>query len=182
MTIQQKPQYEREIRINYRIRVAQVRLIDPEGKQLGIVNTSEALRQAVEAGFDLVEINPKTSPPVCKIMDFGKFKYEEKKKSQEIRRAQVVIDTKEIKLRPVIDSHDLETKINQIRGFLSDGDKVKITVRFRGREMAHTHLGLELLNNIISSLGDAAVVEAQPYLDGKTMLLMFAPPKLAASH
>ena len=170
-------QRQQEIRINYRIRVPQVRLVSAEGSQIGIVQTPDALRQAKDEGLDLVEINPKANPPVCKIMDFGKYKYEEKKKTQEIRRAQVVVETKEIKLRPAIDKHDLDIKLTQIKGFLQEQNKVKITVRFKGREVMHSQLGLDLLTSIINDVANIAVVESRPLLEGKMMTLMLAPAK-----
>jgi translation initiation factor IF-3 len=175
MVIQQQPQTQREIRINHRIRIAQVRLVGSDGSQIGIVPTHEALRLAKEESLDLVEVNPRSTPPVCKIMDFGKYKYEEKKKNQEIRRNQVVIETKEIKLRPVIDRHDLDIKVVQIKQFLEDKNKVKITVRFKGREVMHSQLGMDLLTVIVQEVGTMAVVEFKPLLEGKAITMILAP-------
>jgi len=177
MAIPQQKQHE--IRVNHRIRVPQVRLVNAEGSQVGIVQTNDALRQAREENLDLVEVNPKSVPPVCKIMDFGKYKYEEKKKTQEIRKAQVVIETKEIKLRPAIGKHDLGIKLSQIKGFLEEQNKVKITVRFKGREVMHSQLGMELLNLVILELGELITVESMPVLEGKMMTLLLAPHKQA---
>src|SRR6187549_971374 len=126
-----------QIRINHRIRVPEVRVVAEDGSNLGVLSTEAALRRAQEVGLDLVEVNPKATPPVCKILDFGKFKYEEKKRQREAKRKQTVVEVKEIKLRPKTDDHDLETKVRAARRFIEAGNKVKFTVRFRGREIAH---------------------------------------------
>jgi len=144
---------------------------------LGVLDTSDALRQAREAGFDLVEVNPKAFPPVCKIMDFGKFKYEEKKRQADARKRQATVELKEIKLRPKTDDHDLEVKIRHILRFLSDGNKVKCTVRFRGREITHPEMAERQLRLIVERLSGQASVEAEPKMEGRTMTLLLAPPK-----
>lgn len=152
-----------------------------DGKQIGIMPIKEALSLAMAAGLDLVEIAPNATPPVCKIMDYGKYKYERSKKAQEAKKKQTIIQVKEIKLRPNTDTHDLEVKKKHIRQFLADGNKVKITVKFRGREMMHKHLGLELLNKITSELSDISVVESQPSLEGQNLQVLIA-PKRDKSH
>ena len=162
-------------RVNNRIRVPEVRLIGADGGLLGVVPTHEALRMAQDAGLDLVEVNAKSDPPVCKILDFGKMKYEEKKKAAEARRKQTVIDVKELKLRPKTDDHDLEVKVNHARRFLEAGDKVKFTVRFRGREITHPDRAKMQLDQILSKVEDLVVVELAPRLDGRTMILQVAP-------
>ncbi len=164
------------LRVNERIRVPRIRVIDPEGKQLGILETREALRIAQEEyNLDLIEISPTARPPVCKIMDFGKFKYQQKKKSQEARKNQNVILVKEIKLRPGTDSHDFDFKVKHLVRFLEEGNKAKVTIRFRGREMAHTDLGQSMLERIVEALGENAVIEQQPKLEGRSMTMVLAP-------
>ncbi len=162
-------------RVNHRIRVPEVRLIGADGGLLGVVATHEALRMAQEAGLDLVEVNAKSDPPVCKILDFGKMKYEEKKKAAEARRKQTVIEVKELKLRPKTDDHDLEVKVNHARRFLEAGDKVKFTVRFRGREITHPDRAKMQLDQILAKVEDLSVTELAPRLDGRTMILQVAP-------
>jgi translation initiation factor IF-3 len=157
--------------------VPQVRLVSAEGEMLGVLDTSEALRNAREAGLDLVEVNPKAFPPVCKIMDFGKFKYEEKKRQAEARKRQSTVELKEIKLRPKTDDHDIEVKLRHILRFLGEGDKVKCTVRFRGREITHPEMAERQLRLIVQRLGGQASVEAEPKMEGRTMTLLLAPPK-----
>jgi translation initiation factor IF-3 len=144
---------------------------------LGVLDTSEAQRLARESNLDLVEVNPKAFPPVCKIMDFGKFKYEEKKRQAEARKRQATVELKEIKLRPKTDDHDLDVKIKHILRFLADGDKVKCTVRFRGREITHPEMAERQLRHIMERLGSGATVEAEPKMEGRTMTLLLAPPK-----
>jgi len=144
---------------------------------LGVLDTSDALKIARESALDLVEVNPKAFPPVCKIMDFGKFKYEEKKRQAEARKRQSTVELKEIKLRPKTDDHDLEVKIRHILRFLSEGDKVKCTVRFRGREITHPEMAERQLRLIIERLGTGAQVEAEPKMEGRTMTLLLAPPR-----
>ena len=150
-------------------------MVSAEGEMLGVMDTSEAQRRAREGGLDLVEVNPKAFPPVCKIMDFGKFKYEEKKRAAEARKRQSTVELKEIKLRPNIDKHDYEVKGRSIRRFFEEGDKVKITMRFRGREMAHQHLGMELLAKVKQEFSDIAKVESEPRLEGRQMVMVLSP-------
>ena len=158
-----------------------MRVIGADGEMLGVLDTSDALRLARERELDLVEVNPKAQPPVCKIMDFGKFKYEEKKKQNEARKRQSVIDLKEIKLRPKTDDHDLDFKVRHIRRFLEEGDKVKVTCRFRGREITHPETAQRQLDHIIAETRDVALVEASSRLEGRTMTLILAPaPSKAA--
>ncbi len=164
-----------QVRVNHRIRVPEVRVIAADGAQLGILSSQEAIRMALEQSLDLVEVNPKAEPPVCKIMDFGKFKYEEKKKANEAKKKQNVVEIKEVKVRPKTDEHDLETKINHIRRFLEEGNKAKITVRFRGREITHPEKGREVIDEILKALEGMIIVEGNPMMEGKQMTLMIAP-------
>ncbi len=140
-----------------------------------MVPTSEALRRAEEAGLDLVEIVPNAKPPVCKILNYGKYKFELEKKAKEAKKKQQVVKLKEIRLQPKIDKHDYEFKLNHIKNFLSNGDKVKITIRFKGRQMAHMHLGEEVLNQYVNDLKDLCVIEKAPSIEGKTMSMIVAP-------
>ena len=162
-------------RINERIRVAEIRLIGPDGENVGVVSPSVGLQMAQESGLDLVEISPNASPPVCKVMDLGKFKYEQQKRDAEARKKQKVIDVKEVKFRPGTDTHDYDVKMRNVLKFLESGDKVKVTLRFRGREMAHQELGLELLHRIRDEVGEAGKVESMPKLEGRQMVMMIAP-------
>ncbi len=162
-------------RINEAIRAREVRLIDENGQNLGIVSRTEALERASAAGLDLVEVSPDANPPVCKILDFGKFKYQEQKKAAEARKHQKTVEVKEIKMRPSIDDHDYDVKMRSIKRFFDEGDKVKITLRFRGREMAHQHIGYDLLQRVKADLGDLAKVEAEPRLEGRQMVMVLAP-------
>jgi translation initiation factor IF-3 len=162
-------------RVNEEIRVPQVRLIDQDGEMIGVVSAREALLRAYEVGMDLLEISPNAVPPVCKITDFGKFKYEQQKKANEARKKQKVVELKEIKVRPNIDDHDYETKMKQMKGFIADGDKVKVTLRFRGREMAHQDLGIKVLERIRTELGDTIKVEQMPRLENRQMIMVLAP-------
>lgn len=163
-------------RINREIRgVPQVQLIDDEGKNLGVIPFFDALTMAEEAGLDLVEIAPQSQPPVCKILDFGRFKYQSQKKAAEARKNQKVVEIKEIKLRPNIDDHDYDVKMRQSRGFFEEGDKVKITLRFRGREMAHQELGYQLLDRVKADLGDIAKVESDARFEGRQMIMILTP-------
>jgi translation initiation factor IF-3 len=161
--------------VNEQITTPSVRLIDQDGNQVGIVNRYEAMRRADEAGLDLVEIAANASPPVCKILDYGKFKYELQKKEAEARKKQKVIQVKEIKLRPNTDVHDYEVKMRSVRGFLGDGDKVKVTLRFRGREMAHPEIAMKLMDRVQNDLKDLAKVEQSPKLEGRQMVMVIAP-------
>ncbi|MDP1877087.1 MAG: translation initiation factor IF-3 [Actinomycetota bacterium] len=164
-----------EPRINDRIRVPEVRLVGPNGEQVGIVRIEDALRLAVEADLDLVEVAPMAKPPVCKLMDFGKFKYEAAQKERESRRNQVHTVIKEMKLRPKIDQHDYETKKGHVERFLKAGDKVKITIMFRGREQSRPELGLRLLAKLADDVAELGFVEATPKQDGRNMLMVIAP-------
>ncbi|WP_081630880.1 translation initiation factor IF-3 [Aureimonas ureilytica] len=162
-------------RSNREIRVPQIQLIDADGQNRGVINTAEAMALAEEAGLDLVEIVPTASPPVCKILDLGKLKYEGQKKAAEARRRQKVIEVKEIKMRPNIDDHDYETKMKAVRRFFEEGDKVKVTLRFRGREMAHQELGMKLLMRVRDETAEISKVEAEPKLEGRQMMMVLAP-------
>uniref|UniRef100_UPI0035943BF5 translation initiation factor IF-3 n=1 Tax=Pseudogemmobacter lacusdianii TaxID=3069608 RepID=UPI0035943BF5 len=159
-------------RINDRIRAPEIRLIGADGENVGVVTPARALIMAEEAGLDLVEISPNAEPPVCKIMDFGKFKYETQKKEAEARKKQKVIEIKEIKFRPGTDENDYQVKMRSVLKFLGEGDKVKITLRFRGREMAHQQLGLELLHRVAADVAEAGKVESMPKLEGRQMVMM----------
>ncbi|MEE0887516.1 MAG: translation initiation factor IF-3 [Treponema sp.] len=156
-------------RINEMIRVREVRLIDEEGNQKGIVPTLEALKLAKEKDLDLVEVSPNANPPVCKILDFGKYRFEQEKKLRESKKNQKVLKLKEIRMQPKIGPGDLDTKAKHVQEFLDEGDKVKVTIRFRGRELAHTELGYDVLNEVLKRLTSAYVMEKQPAMDGKTM-------------
>jgi translation initiation factor IF-3 len=164
-----------QIRVNHRIRVPEVRVIAADGSQLGILGTQEAMRLAQEQGLDLVEVNPKADPPVCKILDFGKYKYEEKKKAGEAKRKQTVVEIKEIKLRPKTDDHDLAFKVKAARRFLEAGHKVKFTVRFRGREITHPEKAHEQLDFVIKETEDIANLEARAAMEARTMTALVAP-------
>jgi translation initiation factor IF-3 len=152
-----------------------VRLVKEDGTMVGVVSVREALIMAEEAGLDLVEISPNASPPVCKILDFGKFKYELQKKENEARKKQKVIEVKEIKLRPGIDEHDYQVKMRSVHRFLEEGDKVKVTMRFRGREMVHQELGMKVLDRVRAELDALAKVEQMPRLEGRQMIMVMAP-------
>ena len=156
-------------RINEQIRVREVRLIDDLGEQKGIVPTIEALRMAKEKDLDLVEVSPNANPPVCKILDYGKYRFEQEKKLRESKKNQKVLKLKEIRMQPKIGPGDLDTKAKHVQEFLDEGDKVKVTIRFRGRELAHTELGYDVLNEVLKRLTSAYVVEKAPAMDGKTM-------------
>jgi translation initiation factor IF-3 len=161
--------------VNFEINVPNVRLVGVDGEMIGIVTTREALAAAEEAGFDLVEISPNADPPVCKLLDFGKFKYEQQKKKNEARKKQKIIEVKEIKLRPNIDDHDYDVKMRAATGFLDEGDKVKVTMRFRGREMMHQDLGMNVLMRVKDQLDPLAKVEQTPQLEGRQMTMVLAP-------
>ncbi len=166
-----------EYRLNERIRASKCRLIGFDGSQLGIFAMPDALRIADEQGFDLVEIAPNADPPVCKIMDFGKFKYEQSMKEKAARKNQSKIEIKEMKFRPKVDKHDYETKKKHILRFLDAGAKVKVTIMFRGREMAHPELGLNILEKLAGELAELAIIETQPKLEGRNMHMLLAPLK-----
>jgi translation initiation factor IF-3 len=162
-------------RVNNQINVAQVRLVLADGSMHGVVSAREAMNMATEAGLDLVEISPTAVPPVCKILDYGKFKYEDQKRKAEARKKQKVIEVKEIKMRPGIDIHDYEVKMRAIHRFLEEGDKVKVTLRFRGREMVHQELGVKVLDRVRTDLDAVAKVESSPRLEGRQMIMVIAP-------
>ena len=152
-------------------------MIGAEGENIGVVTPEKGMELAAEAGLDLVEISPNANPPVCKIMDFGKFKYEQQKRESEARKKQKIIEIKEIKFRPNTDTHDYDVKMRSIRKFLDEGDKVKVTLRFRGREMAHLELGRELLQRVAADLDGEAKIENMPKMEGRQMIMMIAPSK-----
>jgi translation initiation factor IF-3 len=166
-----------EPRINRQISVPTVRLVDHNGNMVGVVATNEALRMAEAAGLDLVEVSPAAAPPVCKILDYGKYKYEAQKKAHEARRKQKVIVVKEIKLRPTIDKHDLEIKLRHIQEFLQDGDKVRISMRFRGREMDHVDIGQQVLARVQEQLKEVAKIEQPAKMEGKQIVMLVGPNK-----
>lgn len=168
---------ERKHRLNREITAPEVRLSGPDNEPLGIVSLADALRMAGELDVDLVEIASMASPPVCRLVDYGKFKYQEQKRAAEAKAKQTVIEIKEVKFRPGTDEADYQIKMRNIRRFLADGDKCKITLRFRGREITHQELGLALLNRIRDDLGDSIVVEQFPKLEGRQMIMMIAPGK-----
>ena len=165
------------VRINEKIRADAVRLIGPDGEQVGIVSVPEALQYADRLNLDLVEVAPMASPPVCKVMDYGKYRYEQEQKAKEARKRQTTISIKEIKLRPKIDDHDFATKKGHVERFLKHGDKVKLTIMFRGRELVHPHLGERLLRRMAEDLVGVGEVESEPNLDGRNMVMMLAPKR-----
>ncbi len=162
-------------RINHEIRAREVQLIDAEGRNRGVVEAAEAQQSADEAGLDLVEIVPTAEPPVCKILDYGKFRFLEQKKAAEARKKQKIVEIKEIKLRPGIDEHDYGVKMKSVRRFFDEGDKVKVTLRFRGREMAHQELGYKLLDRVRAETLPFAKVETEPLMEGRQMVMVLAP-------
>lgn len=165
------------VRVNERIRIREVRLIDENGEQLGIVPTFQALSIARERGLDLVEVAPNAAPPVCRIMDWGKARYEQSRKERESRRNSKAITIKEVRLKPKTDDHDLDTKSRRARGFLEEGDKVKLTVQFKGRENLHPEVGRAVLDRVLEQLMPYAVIESVPRLEGRNMTAMLAPKK-----
>ena len=165
---------EAGLRINHRIRVPEIRVIFEE-EQLGIMPTHEALRLAEEKGLDLVEISPRAFPPVCRIMDYGKYKYEEAKKKQQARKKASTVETKEIKFRPKTEEHDMEFKVKHVRRFLEAGNKVRLAVVFRGREITHPQTGMNVLNRVVERCADLATVEATPNMEGRRMIMVIAP-------
>lgn len=171
-----------ELRINRRIKVNEVRVISEDGEQLGVMATLQALRRAESVGLDLVEIQPRSNPPVCKIMDYGKHKYEVKCKLSESRKKQQQIELKEIKFRPQTDTHDFLVKVNNSKKFLGKGNKVKISVSFRGREIVHLDVGRDMLNRVIAELGEDAIIEQQPRLEGRQMVLIVAPARVVKKN
>jgi translation initiation factor IF-3 len=161
--------------VNEEIIAPKVRLVGPDGQMIGVVSVPEAIAKASEYGLDLIEISPNAEPPVCKVMDYGKFKYEIQKKKNEARKKQKVIDIKEIKMRPGIDEHDYQVKMRSVRRFLDEGDKVKMTIRFRGREMVHMELGTKVLDRIRADIDAIAKVEQTPRTEGRMMTMVIAP-------
>ena len=157
------------------IAVPKVLVIGADGEKLGVVDTDSALAMAEEEGLDLVEVSPNVSPPVCKILDYGKLKYQEQKKASEARKRQKTVDVKEIKMRPNIDKHDYDVKMRSVTKFIGEGDKVKVTMRFRGREMAHQELGMQVLTRVREETDEIAKVEASPKLEGRQMMMVLAP-------
>ncbi|NBD31096.1 MAG: translation initiation factor IF-3 [Alphaproteobacteria bacterium] len=162
-------------RVNDRIRAPEIRLIGPNGENVGVVSPDRAMTLAAEVGLDLVEISPNANPPVCKIMDFGKYKYEQQKRESEAKKKQKVIEVKEVKFRPNTDSHDYDVKMKNVTKFLEKGDKVKVTLRFRGREMAHQNLGRELLERVAEDVKELGKVENMPKMEGRQMVMMIGP-------
>ncbi|HEY9549416.1 MAG TPA: translation initiation factor IF-3 [Kiloniellaceae bacterium] len=161
--------------MNEMITSAQVRLVDENGEQVGVVSTAAARRRAESAGLDLMEVSPNADPPVCKILDYGRFRYEAQKKKNEARKKQKIIEVKEIKMRPNIDVHDYEVKMRSIHRFIEEGDKVKVTMRFRGREMVHQDLGKQVLDRVREEMDPTAKVEQFPKLEGRQMTMVMAP-------
>lgn len=162
-------------RVNDQITARQVRLVGAEGENIGVVHFEEALNMAVEAGLDLVEIAAQADPPVCKLLDYGRFRFENQKKKREAAKKQKIIEIKEIKLRPNIDDHDYEVKMRSVRRFIEEGDKVKVTMRFRGREMAHQDIGMQVLERVRIDMEGTAKVEQLPKLEGRQMIMVIAP-------
>ncbi len=165
----------KELLINEEIREKELRVIDSDGSQLGIMSSSQAMKLAIEKNLDLVMISPNAKPPVCKIMDYGKYRFEQARREKEKRKNQKVVDIKEIRLSLNIDTHDFNTKLNQALKFISKGDKVKVSIKFRGREMGHPELGTEIMNRFSEACAETAVIEKQPKLEGRHMLMFLAP-------
>jgi translation initiation factor IF-3 len=165
----------KDVRINREIRAREVRVIDPDGKQLGIIPLYEALRTATTLELDLVEVSPKAEPPVCRIMDYGKFKYQQRKKDQEAKKKQVVIHLKEVKMRPKTEPHDFQFKVRHIERFLKEGNKIKVTMVFRGREMAHTDIGRNLLIRVVDAIKEWGKVEQDPRFEGRNCVMILTP-------
>ncbi len=163
--------------MNKEIKAASVRVIDFEGKQLGIMTFQDALREANDAGLDLVEVSPTSSPPVCRIMDYGKFRYQQSKKLQVAKKHQATVQLKEIRLRPKTEEHDLQVKLRHIRRFLEESNKVKVSMMFRGREIAYTELGRKVMNELLKALEDVGTIDQHPKLEGRNMVMIVAPKK-----
>ncbi len=168
---------EKQNRKNHEIRVPRVRVLDVDGEMVGVLSRDEALAMAEEQGLDLVEIQPNADPPVCRIMDFGKYKFELQNKANAAKKKQKQVEIKELKFRPVTDEGDYQIKLRNMRRFLEEGDKVKVNIRFRGREMSHQELGREMAARIEADLGDEIVIESRPRLEGRQMVMMIAPKK-----
>lgn len=166
---------EQRVRVNDQIRISPVRLIGGDGEQVGIVSLEEARERADEAELDLVEVAPDARPPVCKLMDYGKYRYEEQRKAREARRKQHTVSVKEVKYRPGIEDHDFQFKTRHVRRFLTDGDKARITIMFRGRQMAHPEFGLEVMERVVEAVKDIGKVESGPTREGRTMSMVLAP-------
>ena len=162
-------------RVNEQIEAEKVRVVNADGEMVGVISKEEGVEIAFEAGLDLVEVSPNADPPVCKVLDYGKYKYEAQKKANEARKKQKVIDVKEIKMRPGIDEHDYQVKMRSVRRFLDEGDKVKMTIRFRGREMAHQELGMKVLDRVREDIDELAKVEQFPKSEGRLMTMVIAP-------
>ena len=162
-------------RINEQIEAEKVRVVNADGEMVGVISKEEGIEIAFEAGLDLVEVSPNADPPVCKVLDYGKYKYEAQKKANEARKKQKIIDIKEIKMRPGIDEHDYQVKMRSVRRFLDEGDKVKMTIRFRGREMAHQELGMKVLDRVREDVDELAKVEQFPKSEGRLMTMVIAP-------
>lgn len=165
----------KEVRINRAIRVKEVRVIDPEGKQLGILPIFEALRVAGNYELDLVEVSPKSEPPVCRIMDYGKFKYQQQKKAHDAKKKQAVVHIKEVKMRPKTEEHDFQFKLRHIERFLKEGNKIKVTVVFRGRELAHPDLGRNMVNRVVEGIKEIGKVEQEAKFEGRNFVMILAP-------
>lgn len=178
MTYSNKKNPQRDLpKINENIRFPKVRVIDTEGEQLGVLDTRDANRLAQEKELDLVLVSETADPPVCRIMDYGKFKFEQEKKARAIRKKQHTADVKEVKMRYIIDEHDYQVRVNQAKRFLNSGDKVKATINFRGREAQHTHLGQELLERLSQDLADIAEIQQKPKKEGRNMIMLLSPKK-----
>lgn len=163
------------MRVNEQIRISPVRLIGAEGEQIGVVSVDEARDRADDAGLDLVEVAPDARPPVCRLMDYGKYRYEMQRKAREARRKQHTVSVKEVKYRPGIENHDYEFKTRHVRRFLEDGDKVRITIMFRGRQLSHPEIGVQVMERVMEDAKDLAKVEARPSREGRTMTMVLAP-------
>ncbi len=170
---------ERRARVNEQIRISPIRLIDDEGEQVGIVSLDDARERAADKGLDLVEVAPEARPPVCKLMDYGKFKYEAARAARDARKKQHTIQVKEVKFRPGIEDHDYDFKLRHAKRFIDEGNKVKLTMMFRGRQVTHPELGLEVLNRVVAELGELVKVESKPSFEGRTMSMVLAPSKTA---
>lgn len=165
----------KDVRINREIRAREVRVIDPEGKQLGVIPVVEALRLAINYELDLVEVSPKAEPPVCRIMDYGKFKYQQSKKAHDAKKKQTVVHLKEVKMRPKTEEHDFQFKLRHIEKFLKEGNKTKVTIVFRGRELAHTEFGRNMLSRIVEEAKEWGKVELAPKFEGRNFIMVLAP-------
>ena len=170
-----QPPVRKGPRVNDLIDAPEIRVVDADGEMVGVLSVEEGIELAYEAGLDLVEISPNAEPPVCKVLDYGKYKYEEQKRKNEARKKQKTIDVKEIKMRPGIDEHDYQVKLRSMVRFLGEGDKVKVTIRFRGRELVHNELGMKVLDRVRDETEELAKVEAFPRLEGRMMTMVLAP-------